>query len=140
MLLHASCIAIKSKAVLLTGPSGAGKSDLALRLIDEGAQLVADDQTLLQCEGGILTASPPATIEGMIEIRHVGLIKMPFVKAVPVALYVECVPLSESLERLPDSEAVFLLDRPVQRLRLPSVAASTPAKIRATLLFGLESP
>jgi len=33
--------------VLLRGPSGAGKSDLALRLIEGGARLIADDQTVI---------------------------------------------------------------------------------------------
>lgn len=51
ILVHGTCIALRLKAkwhaVLLRGPSGAGKSDLALRLIDEGARLVADDQTRL---------------------------------------------------------------------------------------------
>jgi len=44
ILVHATAIAIDGRAVLLRGPSGAGKSDLALRLIDAGARLVADDQ------------------------------------------------------------------------------------------------
>ena len=35
---------IGGKGVLLLGASGAGKSDLALRLIDGGAKLVADDR------------------------------------------------------------------------------------------------
>ena len=43
-LVYGSCVAIDGAAVLLRGPSGSGKSDLALRLIDDGAELVADDQ------------------------------------------------------------------------------------------------
>ena len=45
--LHATTVALGGRAVLLTGPSGAGKSDLALRLIDRGATLVSDDQTMV---------------------------------------------------------------------------------------------
>ena len=33
--IHASCIALGGRGVLLLGPSGSGKSDLALRLIDD---------------------------------------------------------------------------------------------------------
>jgi serine kinase of HPr protein (carbohydrate metabolism regulator) len=135
MLLHASCVAIGGRAILLAGPAGAGKSDVALRLIDGGAQLVADDQTMLHRENDTLLASPPAAIAGMIEIRHVGLVKMPSAEKLPVSLYVELAPLDATIERLPGSDAVFLLDRPVRRLRLPGFAASTPAKIRAALLY-----
>ena len=135
MLLHASCVAIGGKAVLLAGAPGAGKSDLALRLIDGGAQLVADDQTLLQREGNALIAAPPASIEGLLEVRHVGLVKMPFLASAPVVLYVELVTSDAVLERLPEGDPVFLLDRPVQRLRLPAFIASTPAKIRAALAY-----
>ena len=42
--IHASCVAAGSGGVLILGNSGQGKSDLALRLIDKGARLVADDR------------------------------------------------------------------------------------------------
>jgi serine kinase of HPr protein (carbohydrate metabolism regulator) len=42
--IHGTCIAIDETAVIFLGPSGSGKSDLALRLIDEGATLIADDR------------------------------------------------------------------------------------------------
>ena len=136
MLLHASCVVLNGKAVLLAGPPGVGKSDVALRLIvDGGAQLLSDDQTALRLENAVLIASPPPVIEGIIEIRHVGLAKMPFAASAPVALYVELTASGEGLERLPERDSVFFLDRLVERLRLPSFAASTPAKIRAALAY-----
>ncbi|MFZ5795407.1 MAG: HPr kinase/phosphorylase, partial [Pseudomonadota bacterium] len=46
--LYATAVAIGSHAVLLMGPSGSGKSDLALRLIDRGANLISDDYTILE--------------------------------------------------------------------------------------------
>ena len=45
--IHASCVAIDGRALLIEGASGDGKSDLALRLIDRGATLVSDDYTCL---------------------------------------------------------------------------------------------
>jgi serine kinase of HPr protein (carbohydrate metabolism regulator) len=135
MLLHASCVAIDGRAVLLAGPSGVGKSDLALRLIDRGAQLVADDQTKLTVERGVLVASSPLPILGLLEIRHIGLMRLPFLAMAHVALYVELSVLDTALERLPEPDPVFFLDHSVQRLRLPSFAASTPAKIRAFLTY-----
>jgi serine kinase of HPr protein (carbohydrate metabolism regulator) len=133
MLIHASCVALQNKAVLLVGKPGIGKSDLGLRLIAEGAQLIADDQTLLHCEADVLCASPPSTTQGIMEIRHIGLVKMPFISAVPVSLYVELTSLHETIERLPEYPPIFFLDHSVQQLRLPALAASTPAKIRAAL-------
>jgi len=134
MHIHATCIAFHNEAVLLVGPPGVGKSDVGLRLLDGGAQLIADDQTLLTLKDGLLMATAPLATRGLFEIRHVGLVRMPYQDQAIVRLYVDLVSLNDDLERLPEPEPVFLLDQPVQRLRLPGVAASTPAKIRAALL------
>ncbi len=42
--VHGTCVEVEGTAVLLRGPPGSGKSDLALRLIESGARLVADDR------------------------------------------------------------------------------------------------
>ena len=73
ILLHASCVAVDGLGVLIRGPSGAGKSDLALRLIDEGAELVADDYCEVEAIGGVLQAKAPALIAGRMEGRGHGL-------------------------------------------------------------------
>ena len=49
--LHATCVAIDGRGVVLTGASGAGKSGLGLQLIDGGAMLVSDDVTAICREG-----------------------------------------------------------------------------------------
>ena len=86
--VHASCVAIGGRAVLLFGASGAGKSDLAFRLIDEGAALVSDDYTLVVEADGALLASAPANIAGRIEVRGVGLLAQAAVAQARVALLV----------------------------------------------------
>ena len=138
MLIHASSVAINDSAVLLVGEAGVGKSDVALRLIDAGAVLIADDQTILTQDNNVLMASSPTSIKGLIEVRHVGLLRMPSVPATPVALYVELVPPDENLERLPDDEFITLETISIRKLRLPAYAASTPAKIRAVLRYERE--
>ncbi len=139
LFLHASCVAVGGRAVLLTGHSGAGKSDLALRLIDGGAVLVADDQTRLHAEGGVLFASPPPSIAGLIEARHVGLLKLPYLEKAPIVLYVELVADGEPLERLPEAETITLLGLPLRRLRLRGFESSSAAKVRG-LVANLDQP
>ncbi len=96
--IHATCVAIGGKGVLLLGPSGAGKSDLALRLIGRGAKLVADDRCELVVVRGVLTASAPKTIAGLLEVRGVGLVEYPYSPRAAIALAVD---LSAAIERLP---------------------------------------
>lgn len=133
--VHASCVAIGTKGVLLLGTSGAGKSDLALRLIDDGAKLVADDRTILFIAKGALHAKPPASIKGLIEIRGVGIVKLPVRASVKIVLVVT---LGREGVRLPQHQT-FALPAPLKTaVAVPQIAldarfASTPAKIRAAL-------
>lgn len=99
-LLHATCVAIGGRAVLLTGPSGAGKSDLALRLIDRGALLVGDDAVVL--EAGFV--SGPERLRGQIEVRGVGIIGVRHtVQPALLALHIDLVP-REAVVRLPEPQ------------------------------------
>ena len=75
-LLHASCVELAGTGVVLLGPSGSGKSDLALRLIDGGAQLVADDRVVVERQGDRLMARPPEAIAGLIEVRGLGIMRV----------------------------------------------------------------
>jgi hypothetical protein len=131
--IHASCVAIGNKGVLLLGKSGAGKSDLALRLIDGGAKLVADDRTLLFARNGALHAQAPAAIRGLLEIRGVGIVELPVRRQVRLAL---AVMLGREAERLPRPQ--FWAGPASLRMNLPQIAlnaryASAPAKVRAAL-------
>ena len=100
MLIHGTCVTHKGKAVLLRGEPGVGKSSLALHLIDRGALLVADDQVNITLENGTLMASPPPTLQGLLEVRGVGICTFPFIEKAPLCLLVDICDIS-FLERLP---------------------------------------
>jgi serine kinase of HPr protein (carbohydrate metabolism regulator) len=128
---HASTVALKGRAVLITGPSASGKSDLALRLIDRGFTLVSDDQTIVRREGDRLIASAPPNIAGKLEIRGVGIVDMDTAKDVPIALVVQ---LTSEIERLPDERR----ERPILGVNLPLVSvdaltASAASKVSLAL-------
>lgn len=130
--VHGTSVALGGDGVLLQGPSGSGKSDLALRLIDGGARLVADDQTEISCLGGELQLSAPATIEGLLEVRGVGILRVPTVAAAPLRLVVELV-AAERVERLPEPRLCTFLGVSVPLLALTPFEASAPAKLRLAL-------
>src|SRR5258708_17934421 len=130
--VHGTCIAIEGQGVLLRGPPGSGKSDLALRLIDGGAHLVADDQTELRGRGGAVVASAPSSIAGRIEVRGVGILPCPSIAAAPLRLVVDLVPAA-AVERLPEAHSCSYLDCSIALLALDPFEASAPAKIRIAL-------
>jgi RNase adaptor protein for sRNA GlmZ degradation len=131
-LLHATCVALDGRGVLLRGASGSGKSDLALRLIDEGALLVADDQTEIGEEQGRLVARAPAAIAGRLEVRGLGIVSQPALAAAPIALLVDLVPPA-AVERLPEERYERLCGRALPVIALDPFAASAVAKIRLAL-------
>ena len=133
--IHASCVTIGARGVLLLGKSGAGKSDLALRLIDDGARLVADDRAILFVARGALHARAPESIKGLLEIRGLGIAAIPVRPNAKIALVVR---LGREGARLPPpslyrAPASLRAAEPVPQIALDARFASTPAKIRAAL-------
>jgi len=132
MHIHATCVSVCGAGVLLRGPSGAGKSDLALRLIDGGAMLVADDRVELAAGTGQVLARAPAALAGLLEVRGVGILPMPHIEEAPVALVVDLV-TPDRVARLPEPDHVMLCGMNLPRLELTPFEASAPAKIRLAL-------
>lgn len=134
-IVHASCVAIGGRAILIAGRSGAGKSDLALRLIDRGAALVSDDYTELRQWRGQLLARAPATIAGRIEVRGVGIVECEPASDVPVCLYAD---LDALPERLPEAAVIRLAELDIPVLKLAALEPSAPLKLEyALVIFGL---
>ncbi len=137
-LVHASCVAVDGKGVLLRGPSGSGKSDLALRLIDAGAELVADDYVELTAQAESVRAAPPDRLAGLIEVRGLGLVRLPHRSRVALRLVVDLVP-TQAVERLPDATTETLAGIELPRLLVAAHDISAPAKIRLMLRL-VETP
>ena len=98
--LHANCVDLEGRGVLITGASGSGKSGLSLQLMALGARLVADDRTELTARDGALLASCLPAISGMIEARGVGLLRADPVATSVVAIVVDLD--TAEAERLPE--------------------------------------
>jgi serine kinase of HPr protein (carbohydrate metabolism regulator) len=138
-IVDGTAVALNGGALLLTGRSGSGKSDLALRLIDAGAQLIADDRVeLVAQEARLLCRAPsdmPPALIGRIEARGVGIIPVPVARdAVPLHWYIELV--SGAVERLPAAESRRFLGIDVPLLRLDPFQASAAAKLRLAAAAG----
>ena len=142
--MHGTAIALAGRAVLIRGPAGSGKSDLALRcmaqapsgLIHAAAQLVSDDQVRITVRGGRLLVSPPEAIAGMIEVRGVGILRVPYLDEAELALVADIVP-PDRIERLPEPIAPFdCLGIAVRRCLIAPLHASAPVK----LLLALSRP
>ncbi|MCW8915131.1 MAG: HPr kinase/phosphatase C-terminal domain-containing protein [Magnetovibrio sp.] len=130
--IHATCIVIKGQGVLLRGAPGSGKSDLALRLIEDGAGLVADDYTELTSDGKTLNANAPKAIQGMLEVRGIGIVRMGCVPRAEVKALFDLVPLAD-IERLPDPQTETLLGIDIPLYQIHAFDASAPAKVRWAL-------
>ena len=76
--IYATAVELYGHAILLRGEPGSGKSDLVLRLILEGANLISDDRVELTYKNSQLYAGSPGNINGIIEVRGVGLLEVGF--------------------------------------------------------------
>jgi len=124
MQIHGSCASRSAEGVLIVGPPGAGKSDLLLRLLARGFQLVADDR--VEILDGI--ARPAPALAGLLEVRGLGIVRLPHVAAVRLALVVA---LGETAERLPLPGRDVTLDLP--RVCIDPHAASAPDRVALAL-------
>ena len=134
MRVHASCIAFEGMGALLRGPPGAGKSDLALRAVEAGARLVADDLVALDLRGDRVWAVPLPRAGGRLEVRGVGIVRLPALDGAPLVLIAD---LAEP-ERLPEPEFESLLGRPVRRIRLAPFEISAAIKLRLAVHMASE--
>jgi HPr kinase/phosphorylase len=132
--IHASAVLVGASALLIRGPSGAGKSRLALELIQAAAgvrhfgsplftRLVGDDRVHVAAAHGRLLVRPASQLAGLIEVRGLGIIRLPHEPVAVVALVVD---LDGNLaERMPDAGASRTSIEGISLWRL-AVAAGHP--------------
>jgi len=131
--VHASCVLVGNRAVLIRGPAGAGKSSLALSLLDAAgtriafARLVADDRVQLAAVHRRLLASAPASIAGLLEVRGLGIRRIPYEPEAVVDLVVDLA--ANDADRLPAASATRTTVLGVDLPRLPVAAGVDPLPI-----------
>jgi serine kinase of HPr protein (carbohydrate metabolism regulator) len=143
-VFHGTCLDLAGTGILILGPSGAGKSDLALRLLDQPgcgvngqpkpAMLVADDQVILTLESGRLLARSPPALRGLLEIRGLGIVELPFRPQAALGLVVTLSDTPE-IERMPEPGDLSceILGTSLPMFRLDPRTASAPARVRAAV-------
>ncbi|WP_293676045.1 HPr kinase/phosphorylase [uncultured Phenylobacterium sp.] len=133
MIKHAGLIAQRVggrwRGVLIEGPSGAGKSDLALRCLDHGFRLVADDRVLLWAADGGLWGRAPDTLAGLIEVRGVDVLRIEPLIFCEVAMLVRL----GAPDRIPQDTTETILGMAVPLLAADPFETSAPAKLSRAL-------
>jgi HPr kinase/phosphorylase len=137
--VHASCVLVGARAILIRGPSGCGKSRLALELIQAAesgslrfARLVADDRVHLAAAAGRLLARPAEALKGLIEVRGIGLLRLPYEPCAVVGLVIDLAATDET--RLPDHGQRELLIDGISLPRLPVASGADALPGVLTLL------
>jgi serine kinase of HPr protein (carbohydrate metabolism regulator) len=137
MILHAGLIALRVRTAwrgaLIMGASGSGKSDLAIRAVEHGLRLVADDRTLVWSSGGALYGRAPDTLFGLIEARGLGVDAEPALRFAPISLVVLCCASADEVERLPETAFETIDGVAAPRIALFALEASAPAKLGRAL-------
>jgi HPr kinase/phosphorylase len=130
--VHGTVVALDGLGVLLIGPSGSGKSDLALRLLEAGWSLVADDRVVIDLVDGRPTASAPALLAGLIEARGVGILPVPCLSHAEVVLVV-LLTQPGLIERCPEPETYSIENVRISAMRLAPFEVSATMKLRLAL-------
>ncbi len=117
------------RGVLLRAPSGGGKTDLALRLVEAGWRLVADDRVVAWASGGRAWGRAPAALCGLAELRGQGMARLAPLPFARVALAID---LGEPAHRQPDPDWAEVADVRLPRHTLRPDGAA-PARLRLLL-------
>ena len=129
--IHSTSVVIDDNGVLILGDSGSGKSDLALRLIDNGATLISDDISICRKNSNNIYLYCPPEIKGLLEVREIGIITVPFVERIKLRLVVNL--KSNNNERFPKDSSFRILGIKIPIINIEGKNSSAVAKIKVKL-------
>jgi HPr kinase/phosphorylase len=138
--VHASCAVVGESGILVRGPAGSGKSTLVRDIVREGARLgrfarlVGDDRVRIGNRNGRVVATAVSPLEGLIEVRGVGLLTLPYETSVIVRCVVD---LESEPPRLPEAAALAVS---LCGVCLPRIAARAEPGLPASILLRLDHP
>jgi len=139
--IHASAVLVGARAVLIRGAAASGKSQLALALIEAGetgalpfTRLVGDDRVHVEAAHGRALVRPAAALKGLIEVRGLGIRRVPFEPLAAVGLVVDLG--AAGAERLPDPAAATA---EVAGIVLPRLAVAACAEALPLLFAALRT-
>lgn len=122
--IHASAVRTGDAGILIRGPSGAGKSRLAFDLIVAGragripvTTLVGDDRVLLHAEDRQIIVRPVAELEGLIEVRGLGIRRCDFVPQATLGLVVDLA--AADAARMPEPASLWTEFHGIKIPRIP---------------------
>ncbi|MBX7146631.1 MAG: HPr kinase/phosphatase C-terminal domain-containing protein [Alphaproteobacteria bacterium] len=132
MTVSGTAVALHHVGVLFRGPAGSGKSDLALRLIDQGAKLIADDLVQISRQNQDLYVTYPEMgdpkLKGCIEIRGIGIVSMNFQEKISLNLILDLTE-RDLIVRLPQITYDVFFNISVPKIFFDPFASSAISKI-----------
>ena len=128
---HSTAVVLDNNGVLIIGESGSGKSDLALRLIDGGATLISDDITICKKRTDEIYLSSPIETKGLLEVREVGIITVPFVDRIRLKMVVKLT--EKNLNRMPKKNITKVLGVRFPLLVINGKSSSAVVKVKVKL-------
>ena len=128
--VHGELLIISGIGVMICGESGMGKSEIALELIKRGHQLVADDRVDCYRIHNHLVGKSPQLLEGMLELRGVGVINIARMYGVGAVAHKANVDIQITLEEfdpranydrvgIEEKKMVSILDVDVPKITIP---------------------
>lgn len=138
--IHATAILFGTQGIVIRGSSGSGKSRLALALLERApfARLIGDDRISAAAVHGRLLLRAAPSLQGLIEIRGLGIRRLPFE---PVAVANLVVDLgAPDAKRLPEPAALTTLIEGISLARLPVAPGDDALSLVQGFLRYSEAP